>query len=273
MNNMTSLTIVIFGPYKSGTTGVFYKIRNSLPWTPKPLFEAKSYEYQPGDSKCGVLAKIILGVSGESDGIRYETFMGFQKKIYLVRDPRDLIISGILFMIQQEPSIYSESTKLERILEMLRQKEENPQRFSVCELFRTVVRESDHHDWNGVIDWLTRQYKWLPYFESGLTNYYRLRYEDFVDGKLGGLESYLGLRLDGVAQVDRTHGHVPRTLGYDNWKNWFVPEDIDFFRPLLEDYIKCYGYDNQWQLNVKQAISPEHSSKYVMRTVDMRRNR
>jgi len=269
MPTVLPLSIVIFGPYKSGTTGVFYKIRNSLPWTPRILFEADAYVPEPVDSECGVLAKIILGV--DESPAKTESYMRFQKRIYLIRDPRDLIISGVLFMIQQEPSIYSQTPRLERILGMLMQKEENPQGVSVCDLLKAVVKESDHHHWSAVVDWLRRQYQWLPEFEGGLTDYCRVRYEDFVDGKLKALESYLGIPLAGEAVVDDNHGHVPRTLKYNNWKDWFLEEDIRFFRPLVDNYIRRYGYDPKWELNEHQTILPEHGSQYVQRTVAKRR--
>jgi hypothetical protein len=258
MSAVAPLSIVIFGPYKSGTTGLFYKIRNSLPWTPRTLFEADAYVPEPDDPACGVLAKIILGV--DESPAKTDSYRGFQKKIYLIRDPRDLVISGVLFMIQQEPSIYTQAPRLERILALLRRKEEDPQGVSVSRLFKAVVEESDHHDWGAAVDWLRRQYEWLPEFEKGLQDYCRLRYEDFVDGKLGALESYLGISLRGEAVVDEAHGHVPRTLHYDNWKNWFLEEDIAFFRPLLNPYIRNYGYDPDWELNEHQTVLPEHGS-------------
>ena len=98
-----------------------------------------------------------------------------------------------------------------------------------------------------------------------------IKYEDFVDGQIQDLEEYLGIPLRGEASVDKTHDHVPRTLAYNNWKGWFLKEDNAFFKPLFDKYIKRYGYATDWLLNDKQAISPEHCSKYVERTVNKKR--
>lgn len=267
----TKPRIVVFGPYKSGTTGLFYKIRNSLPGPVRTLFEPKAYLPEKGDTDCWVLAKTILGAGSESEGTDYSGFLEFEKKIYLSRDPRDLMVSGILFMVQQEPSLYGNDEKLTRILHLLRQKETHPQGISLCRLFQRIVDESDHHSFPQVMKWLDFQYRWLMEFENKLDDYCHVKYEDFVDGELERLESYLGFHLPGESLVDPVHDHVPRTLAYDNWKNWFLEEDIAFFKPVFEEYIKRYHYSNNWQGADEQKISPEHCSRYVMRIVNKKR--
>lgn len=274
-DEMKARKIVIFGPYKSGTTGLFYKIRNSLPGNVRTLFEPTEYVPHDEDNNRWVLSKTITGVQ-DGDGpwrIKYETFMGFDSKIYLVRDPRDLIISGILFMVQQEPTLYDNDDKLIRILKILKEKETRPKSISVRELFEQIVEASDNHTFDKAVDWLGRQYRWLMEFESQLDDYCLIRYEDFVDGQIEDLEDYLDMRLRGKAVVDPVHDHVPRTMGYNNWKNWFLKTDIDFFKPLFEEYILHYNYPTNWQLNDRQMISPEHCSKYIERMVKKKRNK
>jgi hypothetical protein len=268
---MKSLKIVIFGPYKSGTTGLFYKVRNSLPGEARTLFEPNEYRPQTGDDTRWVLAKTILGVQDGPGRIRYETFMGFDRKLSLVRDPRDLLISGLLFMMQQEASLYNDDDKLLSILTLLKEKESSPASISVYQILKQIVELSDHHTFDQAVDWLSRQYRWLMEFESGLDDHYLVKYEDFVDDRISGLETYLGLQLSGPSGVDPIHDHVPRTMGYNNWKNWFLKSDVHFFKPLFEAYIRRYNYPSSWDLNERQIIPPEHGSKYIERTVNKKR--
>lgn len=265
--------IVIFGPYKSGTTGLFYKIRNSLPrnLNLRTLFEQNEYLPEDEDSKRWVLAKTIIGVQDGPDQTKLDSFMGFDKKIYIARDPRDLVISATLFIIQQEPTLYKNDDKLIQILGTLRQKERRPESVALNAIMKQVFGASNNHTFEGTIDWLARQYRWLPEFENQLEDYFLIRYEDFVDGQIEGLERYLGTPLKGEANVDEPHNHVPRTMGYNNWKDWFLKEDIAFFKPLFDQYIRRYGYATDWKLNERQTISPEHCSKYVERTVGKKR--
>ncbi len=263
--------VVIFGPYKSGTTGLFYKIKNSLSGTVRTLFEPRRYLRENGDAGSWVLSKTILGAGEGPENVKYSDFLAFEKKIYLSRDPRDLMVSGILFIIQQEPSIYNNDERLVRILNLLRQKEADPKSISLCRLFERIVDESDLHSFRQVTEWLGFQYRWLVEFENRLDDYCPVKYEDFVDGKLEGLEEYLGFPLTGEPHVDPVHDHVPRTLTYNNWKNWFLEEDVSFFKPFFDAYIERYGYPDDWRPNDKQSIKPEHCSQYVVRTVNKRR--
>ena len=271
--NITPCRIVIFGPYKSGTTGVFYKIRNSLQGTVRTLFEKPFFVPEEADARQWVLAKTILGAGSEISGTDYDGFLKFEKKLCLCRDPRDLVISGILFMIQEESGLYENDAKLFRILDMLRQKEADSQSVSMWHIFERVVGETGRHSFCDVTEWLRFQYQWLIEFEKALDDYCLLKYEDFVDDNLMALERYLGFQLTGDAGVDAVHDHVPRTKTYNNWKHWFTEEDCFFFKPIFEGYIEHYGYSKEWQINCGIAISPEHCSEYVLRTVNKKRTK
>jgi hypothetical protein len=118
---------------------------------------------------------------------------------------------------------------------------------------------------------MRRHYQWLPLFEARLRNYLHLKYEDLVDNRLTMIEDYLGFPLSGDAEGDDAHDHVPRTRGYCNWMDWFTEEGRDFLRPIFNDYMVTYGYDNAWNLSVDPTISSEHSIDYVIRTVNKRR--
>ena len=123
--------IVIYGQYKSGTTGLFFKIKNSLLNPPKVLFEAKEYIPDKDDDTRTILAKVILGVTDEPNWVKYATFQHFNKKIYLVRDPRDWLVSKTLFFIQQHPAIYDNPTVLGEITAVFKKKEKNPRSVSL----------------------------------------------------------------------------------------------------------------------------------------------
>src|ERR1051326_5563038 len=250
---MTAGKTAIFGPYKSGTTGLFYKLRNSLPPGVRTLFEPDEYAAEPGDADRGVLAKVILHADG---GVRYDTFLGFEKKLYLVRDPRDWLVSATLFLTQTVPGVFDDDRQLERILKLLRHKEEQPSSVSLLRILRAILDAHPPQPFEATMDWMKAQFRWLPEFELGLTDYRRVRYEDFVDGRLREVESYLGLPLQGADDVAEEHDHVPRSKRYGEWKHWFVEEDVEYFVPIFAPYIDRYGYSPKWTLNEDRVIDP-----------------
>jgi hypothetical protein len=265
---MNQTKIVIFGQYKTGTTALFYKIKNSLPHNTKTLFEPDEYVYETNDNNRFVLAKVILG---KPEIVNYATFLNFDKKIYITRDPRDWVVSGTLFIIQQMPELYNNHENLSSILHLLQQKEKTPADISLVQILDRIY-EMLGLTLDASNNLIKSMHSWLFDFELKLDNYYRLKYEDFVVNNLRDLEEYLEIPLSGKQVVPAQHSHVIRTKYYGDWANWFTNEDIAFFKPLLDAYVKQYNYDDNWDLNKTQVISPEHCSQYVERIVAKRIN-
>ncbi len=65
---------------------------------------------------------------------------------------------------------------------------------------------------------------------------------------------------------------MTRTRGYGDWKNWFTAEDVAFFRPLLDDYVRLAGLPDDWELAATPTVPPEFASAYVRRIVDEKRH-
>lgn len=271
LSSTHKVKIVIFGQYKSGTTALCYKIYNSLPPETRLLSEPVNYTPQPFKSYPAELAKVILGYIDGREIANYNSFMGFDKKIYIVRDPRDWLVSGLLFLIQQSPSIYQNDQNLGSVLTLFMQKEEAPESISFASLLEQVLNLIPGESLGKITEWIKNQQDWIYGFENRLRAHYRIRYEDFVDGDLRGLEEYLGFRLTGDADVGERNMHVPRTKAYGDWRNWFLPEDVEFFKPLFAQYIERYGYSDDWSLNEKREIKHEHCTGYIERTVGFRK--
>lgn len=259
--------IAIYGQYKTGTTGLFYKIMNSLSRKPRTLFEKNEYVPIPEDVNSNVLAKVILDSSGR---VKYDSFADFAKRIYVIRDPRDWVVSGTLFHIQQNPDCYTNPKRLNNILTLLREKESDPRSVSIVQLLQVIMGDKDVNGFNSLTRWLPREQKWLLKFESQLADALIVRYEDFIDDKLSSLAEYLSLPLAGHADVPEQFNHVTRTKNHGSWRHWFLEEDVDFFKPMIERYIERHHYAPDWDLIDQPSIQPEHSSLYVARTVRKR---
>jgi len=255
---------VIFGQYKSGTTALFCQLRDALNGREiRGLFEESEYVETEGDANRWLLAKVILSFNSQ---IRYDSFFKFQKKLLIYRDPRDWLISAMLFAFQEHNrNIYNDPDRFEPLFDLLKKKESNPGSVSLRQIL-------------SMIDPLPRktrlfveQTKWQIEFEKRLDDYHKIRYEDFIDGNISALEDYLELRLPEEFSVDR-FPHVARTKSYGNWRDWFLEEDVELFRPVMQPYLEHYGYPLEWRLNREPVIDPKFCSEYVTRTVALRRS-
>lgn len=271
--NTTKARIAIFGQYKTGTTGLYSKILHSLPpGVPlRTLFEPSAFVAEPADAARVLLAKVILRIPEGHDDVDYASFGGFTRRIRLVRDPRDWLVSGILFVIQQNRSVYADHRVLEHVLGLLAAKESDPREISLVHLLTEILAAGPDASFERTVAWMRRQFDWLIDHDEALGSVHETRYEDFVADRLAALEDYLGIPLTGSAVPDAAYDHVPRTLAAGNWRHWFTGEDVRFFRPIFQRYMRHYRYPDDWTLAPTPTISPEHATQYVRRVVAKRR--
>jgi len=271
--------IAIFGPHKGGTTALFYRVRNSLPVMPHGYFEPMEMTpIEEAELQCRArnrpastprLAKVMLVPSDAPGHAVYRSFLGFEKRILLLRDPRDRMISEVLFFVQECTQIYEDPVLLHRLIRILRQKERRPQSVSFLSFWLAMATTgvSPQKTMSDITQYLRNQYAWLLEFDRACGGLHRLGYEDMVDGRLESLEAYLGVSLKGSSAVDEVHDHVTRTRSSGYWRDWLTPEDVDFFKPILQDYILAYGYPADWDLSEHPRIPAEHGTEYLRRVL------
>lgn len=280
--------IVIYGQYKTGTTACFFKIRNSLKTAPRELFEKPEFIADPSDNTRPVLAKVIIPAKPENfissnmvlshnelvkkaeKGIR--SFSKFDKQIFLVRDPRDWLVSGILFLTQENPEIYKNKNVLDQTLDLIRKKENSPSSVTLLEILNQVLIGSEQPVRSRIINLIKSQHDWIFNFEKNLKNFVKYRYEDMIIDNDDHIEKYLGFNNQKNVTINKDFEFVTRTKGSGSWRNWFTEEDLEFFKPVMHDYIHHFGYDEHWQLNTHPQINPEHGSQYIERIINRRIN-
>lgn len=257
-----SMKIVIAGQYKSGTTAILTKIRSAMPASTLVLFEPRGYE---ASTASDVLAKILID---NPDYVDFASFDSFDRKILIVRDPRDNMVSRVLYRIFEHPDFCLDDDKVAQFVGLLRKKEADPKSVSLLELIGLFNRLKGVDTLGRLTKRATRGLE----FHAERPDYFVYRYEDLVQSAFAPLESYLGLRLThGAATVDRAVGRVTRTKGSGDWRNWFLEADVAFFRPHFATYMEHYGYGVDWSAAENPVVRPDHASEYVLRLVQEKR--
>jgi hypothetical protein len=109
------LKILIIGQPKTGTSALFFKIKNSFPGESKCLFEPQPEEIAAIDvishpQEIPVLAKVLL----LNDGRQWHEYIRrFEKTIFLTRDPRDRLVSALLYSVRDSYRAYMETFEYE----------------------------------------------------------------------------------------------------------------------------------------------------------------
>ncbi len=255
---------VIAGLGKTGTTALFFKLKQALPADTWCLFEPRSFQ-APAGHAAHVLAKVLIGLNRSVD---IASFQSFDKKLVMTRDARDTLVSRVLYDIYNEPTLCADAAKVASFVRLLRRKEADPLSTSLGDIIDLFDRMSRRplmpratQDAGVALEFQRDHAEFLPY-----------RYEDLIGADFKAIESYLGLSVGpDVASVPAEYARVARTKSSGSWRHWLTPADVDFFRPYFTRYLAYNAYADDWTLADQPRILPEHGSNYVLRLVDERR--
>lgn len=256
---------IILGSAKSGTTALFYAIRNALRsngYQVEGLFEPA----KPGDIKNYIngtaddvpLVKALLGPAFR----RGMDIMSFSKRIVIYRDPRDNVVSRLVFMLPNFVDI-SEKEKIASLISVFEKKEQNPESISVLEMARQIGEICAQENLperlrsNAVMPAMIKR--------DPDNRYFMMPYQDLVEGKFGPVSEYLGFKIYPDFEVDGQHSNVTRTKGAGDWKNWMLDEDIQFFATDVKDDMLLLGFDPAAEAAANKVIAPAICSEYVAR--------
>jgi hypothetical protein len=254
--------IEVIGNAKTGTTGIFNSIRAPLlekhPDT-LLMFEPRSsalYRLTRHPVPFAVLVKAMINKNGVK--IAYDAFT---HHVLITRDPRDTLVSQLLYLPLGPQGVRAGPKKLERLLDALRAKEADPAGRPFKDLYETAVELTDTgSSWDKLLDRFRVAEQLAAKYDC-----FVLRYEDFTDNRLDALSAYLGLDVQPLKpkRVEELNAHVIRSATYGDWQHWFTPNDVEFFRPLLTPYMDAFGYDDDWTLAPSPLIPRETASGYV----------
>jgi len=262
----TGTKVLIYGRVKTGTTILTYQIANSLGNSTKIIFEPKSRN-KDNENSGDVVTKCLYGNPEKTTGVNTSTeaiknYQDYEKKIWIARDPRDQVISDILYRWYKghNPS----KNGFEMALEAVKSKERDSRSIPSYKIdqIQTSARvthlnelKNRHMTINNSIC------KMLKIMDN---TWFIFKYEDLVDNNFTGLNEYLGFSIDDEAEVPEKFNRVRRSKTYGNWRDWFTEEDVEFYKPLFNEYMQLMNYDtDDWELNDKPVLSPALGSIYM----------
>lgn len=248
------MRILIVGLPKSGTTILTYRVAAALDDVHVD-FEPQNGPVEDGShGHRHVVTKKLVG-SQTADLAEYRHY---DRKIWISRDPRDFLVSQSLYRWhREEPPDGSDRARFDEMLERLSHKEADPGSVT----FRDLEPVDYFETLDAVADLWRRELgaDWMLF-----------RYEDMIDGSYGPLNAYLGFEVEAEAEVASGLERVVRRKGYGDWRDWFTPADVEYYRSGgLTDYMSTFGYRlDDWRLNDPQVIDPAHGSHYVANLFD-----
>lgn len=256
--------VLIVGLPKSGTTILTYRVADCYPnskifFEPgktQSLTDASIHENIYSNPKPSIITKCLF-VPTEPTNLE-EIQKYYDKRIWIFRDPRDWVISSYLYKWRQ-----LNEQNVDNIIKNIRRKEDNPSKYPFFRLLPKKFPEK-----------LKNAYGEMTQHLMSLDdNWHRLKYEDFVDDKLEGLNTYLEKNIDPSVEVDQKYSRVKRSTAYGNWRKWFNEEDIEYFKELLNPFLSILEYDiDDWETQLPEQLDPALGSEYLLNLYTLKRN-
>lgn len=254
---MTSEPIhtLIAGIAKSGTTILFQRVLESLPsgcrayfepWTRRELREILA---RPEPTA----AKILLG--GEHSG-DFAEHRRFDRRILIVRDPRDRLVSQLLYNFY-DFKVGGDAEGFARARRILEGKIAAPASVPATEVFDEISALCGRPG----VDWLAQHHRIALEFLERVRPCV-VRYEDMIEGEVEALGKYLGRPLVMEAELPAAYRRVSRSKTYGEWRAWLVEEDLERIHRLAGDFMDAFGYRRE-AADLSLPILRENTLDYI----------
>jgi hypothetical protein len=256
--------VLILAPPKSGTTILYYLIHGAMPPNVLGRFEPDRLTPRRAPQDRPVLTKALLSQDRGVEHFSPPRTDFYHKKILIVRDPRDVVVSLFLYMFFRSP-ILEDWDAFGRMIEALKAKEADPGSIPLIDL----VRLRDQLEGNRFPEPLLYSLEEFRFMGRARAAHrpgdlFELKYRDIVDRRLGPLSEYLGFEPKEVDQPPERLERVGRTRSRGDWRNWFTPADVAFFWPRLSEFMADFGLPDDWDLPAGPQIDPAAGSRYVL---------
>ena len=190
-------------------------------------------------------------------------FHQFDRRILLVRDPRDVLISRLLYTPYMRPA-FNEDSNVDGFLEVVRAKVERPTSVDI----RTLLDVFNQISGISLLDHVARLMdRTIEIYKTWDHRFMLFRYEQLIAGEDKDLAEYVGAHLPKQINVEAELRRVERTRSSGDWKHWMTKADKVFFDERYSSYYKIFGYSAE-PLADEAAISRRHSIDYVTRIIN-----
>ena len=248
------MRVLIVGEGKSGTTALLRSVSSAI-GEPNELFEPVKMTEGDLEPQSLVFKKLLLNWKANENDLLGR----FDKRIFIVRDPRDRLVSHLLYDAYNKADLLNQSQR-EHWLSVLARKTRNPAGMPFVRLINAWWRLTRSDLMSHYVRSLDRS---TGFNRRVGSEFFTLLYEDYVEGNFDAVNQYLGVDLaPGV--VKDSEARVSRSNTHGEWRRWFTDIDVEVFRPMTHEWQRLHGYDHRdWALLEPAPLDPATTVDYV----------
>jgi hypothetical protein len=217
------MKLAIVAPAKSGSTAIYNSCRAALsrdetchsifePQMPWAIMKLRNYDFSET-----FMTKIMVSrmLASKSD-FHMEWF---DKRILLVRDVKDLMVSELLFRPMIDPLSFDEQA-LADFVKMIEAKERDPGSISVLQLHEQADELGiSSLNWDIYRAILKRLIELRFKYDFSVVHF-----EDYAAGDYSGLRQVLGRKVGPTDLSTSWVSHIQRKGKHGEWRNWFTAD-------------------------------------------------
>jgi hypothetical protein len=265
------MKLAIVAPAKSGSTAIYNSCRAALsrdeacysifePQMPWLISKLRNYDFS-ATFVTKIMASRVLASKSDFH------MEWFDKRILLVRDVKDLMVSELLFRPMIDPLSFGEQA-LAEFVKMIEAKERDPGSISVLQLHKQADELGiSSLNWDIYRAILKRLVELRSKYDFSV-----IHFEDYAAGDYSGLRQVLGRKVGPTDLSTSWVSHIQRKGKHGEWRNWFTAEDIEFTEAFFKEYNEAFGYEPVGAQELNDGrIDPEFGSQYVVRKSQTRR--
>lgn len=254
--------VCVVGVSKTGTTGWYASVREGLREAVGTCYGFNE-RYEEGvfgslrrlAPDVPVVAKLLItNASFSPDLVEF-----FDKSLFTVRDPRDTLLSVALYYPVRAVNKGTPQAEIDRYVDLVTRKERNPESVTFREIlsavYRLIGRQVDEST-----SFARRFRLAIRYARSASP--FLVRYESLIEDQMENVSDYLGFPVTRTRPSEYA-STVVRSATAQEWRQWFTKSDVDHFRPMVANYMECFGYEDDWELADRPVIDPRYGSEYI----------
>ena len=203
-----------------------------------------------------LVVKKLFGPHDREEAVAYPQF---DHRLFIVRDPRDRIISSLLYDVYGRAEAKDEST-MQPFLDLLEMKESEPRSVSLLVLHHVYWKLTG-------IDLLSNAVRSTQrarsFWRNQGSDWTLVKYEDFVAGNNDELAAQLGVAELAQPHISGELARVSRSKAAGSWRHWLTPADQLVLEPATHNFLAEFGYDIDWKLDPDPRIEKSEASDYV----------
>lgn len=189
----------------------------------------------------------------------------FDARIFLVRDPRDILISHMFYMTYVDKRVHRSFENAKAIISFLIEKQQSPEQIPFSEMVRVWNQYGSIDNFKGV---RMNNKVLLKLWRRFNDQFFLYSYEDMVQGNFSAISQYLGAEVT-EPRVRGKFVRVVRSKKINNWQHWFHEADNDIYSQAFRRYMKVFGYE-KGEVAKQQVIDVNHAAGYLVELITRR---